>query len=86
MGEAGFPSVIAESWFGYVVSAKTPPAIVKRLQDALITAQRGADYQAKLAAQGASAGELGPQAFAELIRTDMAKWRAIVTAAGIRLD
>lgn len=86
MGEAGFPGVIAESWFGYVVSAKTPPAIVKRLQDALITAQRDADYQAKLAAQGASAGALGPQAFAELIRTDVAKWRAIVTAAGIRLD
>jgi tripartite-type tricarboxylate transporter receptor subunit TctC len=86
MGEAGFPGVIAESWFGFVVLAKTPPAIVKRLQDALMTAQRDPDYQAKLAAQGASAGELGPKAFAELIRTDAAKWRAVVTAAGIKLE
>jgi tripartite-type tricarboxylate transporter receptor subunit TctC len=86
MGEAGFPGVIAESWFGYVVSARTPPAIVKRLQDALLTAQRDPDYQAKLAAQGASAGELGPQAFAELIKADAAKWRAVVAAAGIKLD
>ena len=48
MGEAGFPGVIAESWYGFVVSAKTPPAIIKRLQEALATAQRDPDYQQKL--------------------------------------
>ena len=86
MGEAGFPGVIAESWYGFVVSAKTPPAIVKRLQEALATAQQDPDYQQKLAKQGASAGDLGPEPYAALIKTDAAKWRAIVTAAGIRLE
>ena len=86
MGEAGFPGVIAESWYGFVVSAKTPPAIVKRLQDALATAQNDPDYQQMLAKQGASAGPQGPAAFAELIKTDAAKWHQIVTAAGIKLD
>jgi tripartite-type tricarboxylate transporter receptor subunit TctC len=86
MAEAGYPNVIAESWFGYVVSAKTPPAVVKRLQDALMTAQSDPAYQHKLAQQGASAGEPGPKAFADLIKTDAAKWRAVVTAAGIKLE
>ena len=86
MGEAGFPGVIAESWYGFVVSAKTPPAIVKRLQDALAAAQIDPGYQEKLARQGASAGDLGPEPYAALIRADAAKWRAIVTAAGIRLE
>jgi tripartite-type tricarboxylate transporter receptor subunit TctC len=86
MGEAGFPGVIAESWYGYVVSAKTPPAIVKRLQDALATAQNDPDYLHKLALQGASAGDQGPAPYAELIKTDAAKWHAIVTAAGIKLE
>ncbi len=86
MGEAGFPDVIAESWYGFVVSAKTPPAIVKRLQAALAAAQADAAYRESLARQGASAGDLGPQPFAALIKTDAAKWRAIVTAAGIRLE
>jgi tripartite-type tricarboxylate transporter receptor subunit TctC len=86
MGEAGFPGVIAESWYGYVVSAKTPPAIVKRLQDALAAAQKDLAYQEKLAQQGASAGEHGAEPFAQLIKTDAAKWRSIVTAAGIKLD
>ena len=86
MGEAGFPGVIAESWYGFVVSAKTPPAIVKRLQQALAAAQIDPSYQQKLARQGASAGDLGPEPYAALIKTDAAKWRAIVTAAGIRLE
>ena len=86
MGEAGFPGVIAESWYGFVVSAKTPPAMIKRLQEALATAQADPDYQQKLAKQGASAGDIGPEPYAKLISTDAAKWRAIVTAAGIRLE
>jgi tripartite-type tricarboxylate transporter receptor subunit TctC len=86
MGEAGFPGVIAESWYGFVVSAKTPPAIVKRLQDALLKAQQDPAYQEKLAKQGATAGELGPEPYAKLIKTDAAKWHDIVTAAGIKLE
>jgi tripartite-type tricarboxylate transporter receptor subunit TctC len=86
MGDAGLPGVIAESWYGYVVSARTPPAIVKRLQDALAVAQDDPIYQENLARQGASAGEHGPAPFAQLITADAAKWRAIVTAAGIKLD
>lgn len=86
MGEAGFPGVIAESWYGFVVSAKTPKAIVKRLQDALAAAQADPLYQQKLAQQGASAGDLGAEPFRRLIKTDAAKWHAIVTAAGIRLE
>jgi tripartite-type tricarboxylate transporter receptor subunit TctC len=68
------------------VSAKTPPAIVKRLQEALAAAQDDPAYQENLARQGASAGEHGPAPFAQLITADAAKWRAIVTAAGIKLD
>jgi tripartite-type tricarboxylate transporter receptor subunit TctC len=86
MGEAGFPGVIGEIWFGYVVSAKTQPAIVKRLQDALAATRDDPDYRAKLARQRVSAGEPGPDALARLIRTEAVKWRAVVTAAGLQSD
>jgi tripartite-type tricarboxylate transporter receptor subunit TctC len=86
MVEMGLPGVIAETWFGYVVSAKTPPAIVKRLQDALAATHDDRAYQEALARQGVTAGEPGAEPFARLIKADSAKWRAIVTAAGIRLD
>jgi tripartite-type tricarboxylate transporter receptor subunit TctC len=84
MAEAGFPTVEAESWFSFVVSSKTPKPIIERLQSAMVTAQKDPDYQAKLAKQGASAGEPGPEALAKLIKNDAVKWGAIIKAAGIK--
>jgi tripartite-type tricarboxylate transporter receptor subunit TctC len=86
MREAGLPGVASEPWFGYVVSAKTSPAIVKRLQDALAATHDDPAYQESLARLGVSPGTRGPQAFARLIREDTIRWRAIVTSAGIKLD
>ena len=86
MGEAGLPGVIAETWFGYVVSAKTPAPIVQRLQRALAATQRDPVYQQGLTRQGVNAGEPGPDAFARLIRADAAKWRGIVAAVGLKMD
>ena len=86
MSEAGLPGVVAETWFGLVVSAKTPPAVVKRLQDALAAVHDDPAYRQALARQGVSAGESGPEPFARLIRSDAAKWRTIVEEAGIKLE
>jgi tripartite-type tricarboxylate transporter receptor subunit TctC len=86
MGEAGLPGVVSEPWFGFVVPSKTPPAIVKRLQDALAATHDDPAYDESLKRLGASAGERGPDAFARLIKEDTARWRAIIAAARIRLD
>jgi tripartite-type tricarboxylate transporter receptor subunit TctC len=86
MGEAGYPTVEAEGWHGLVVSSQTPAATVQRLRDALQKAQSDPGYQDRLKQQGATAGELGPDALAKLIRTDAAKWDAIVKAANIKIE
>ena len=84
MAEAGFPGVQAESWFGFVVSSKTLQPIISRLQQAMAVAQKDPDYQEKLAKQGASAGEPGPNAFGKLIKSDAERWSTIIKAAGIQ--
>lgn len=86
MAEAGLPGVIAGSWFGLVVSSKVPAPIVKRLQEAMIAAQKDPKYEASLVKQGATIGKPGPGYYADLIKSDAAKWRGVITAAGIRLD
>jgi tripartite-type tricarboxylate transporter receptor subunit TctC len=86
MAEAGFPGVDASSWFGFVVLPQTPPAIVKRLQEALAAGQKDPAYIARLAAMGASSGEVGPASYAELIKKDAVKWKAIIDSAGIKLE
>jgi tripartite-type tricarboxylate transporter receptor subunit TctC len=86
MREAGFAGVASEPWFGFVLAARSPPAIVKRLQGALAATHDDPAYLQNLARLGASAGERGPDAFARLIAEDTARWRAVIAAAGIRLD
>jgi putative tricarboxylic transport membrane protein len=86
MAEAGYPGIEAESWFGLVVSSKTPAPVIERLQAAVLTAQKDPAYLESLAKHGASAGEPGPQSFAELIRKDAAKWKGIISAAGIKAE
>ena len=69
-----------------VVSPRTPTAITKRLQEALVAAQKDPAYEESLAKMGASTGELGPESFGELIKKDAAKWKAVIVAAGIKFD
>lgn len=86
MAEAGQPSVVAASWFGFVASSKTLAPIVKRLQDAMTAAQKDPAYLAKLAKEGASFGEPGPDAYAKLIKEDAVKWKTVIQEAGIKLN
>ena len=84
--EAGYPGVEAEGWHGLVVAAQTPLDRVKRLRDALRAAQSDPAYLERLKAQGATIGEQGPDALGRLIRTDSAKWRAVVTSANLTIE
>jgi tripartite-type tricarboxylate transporter receptor subunit TctC len=86
MHEVGLPGVVGDVWFGLVASAKTPPHIVARLQEAVAAIHRDPAYRENLARQQASAGEAGAQPFAQLLVSEAAKWRAVVSAAGIRFD
>jgi tripartite-type tricarboxylate transporter receptor subunit TctC len=86
MAEAGYPGIVAASWFGLVVSSRTPAPIITRLQAALAEAQKDTAYQEALAKQGASAGEIGHESFARLIKADAAKWKSVIQAAGIKVE
>ena len=79
----GLAGMIAETWFGYVVAARTPPAIVRRLQDALAATRDDPVYREGLTRLGGNAGEPGPETFARLIKADTVKWRAVIRAAGL---
>jgi tripartite-type tricarboxylate transporter receptor subunit TctC len=70
-----------KSWFGLVVSSKTPAPITERLQRAIVTAQKDPAYLEKLVRQG---GERPACLVPKLIKTDAAKWSAVIKAAGIK--
>ena len=86
MAEVGLPGIEAENWYGLVVSARTPSAIVARLRAALLATHDDPAYRESLVKQGTSAGKPGAESFDKLIRQEVARWKPIVTAPGFKIE
>lgn len=86
MGEAGYPGVVATSWNGVLVPAGTPRAIVARLNGEIGRILAAPELVNQLLAQGAEPMGGSPEQFGTFVRIEIAKWRKVVKAAGMRRD
>jgi tripartite-type tricarboxylate transporter receptor subunit TctC len=84
--EAGFPGFEERSWVGYFAPAKTPAAIVKKLNGEINPILDLADVKARLDAMGLETKPGSPEAFAAYLKTEVAKWAKIVKTTGITAD
>lgn len=84
--ESGFRDFSATSWFGVVVAAKTPPAIVTKLNAEIVQILKEREVRERIIVQGLIPESSTPQAFAELIRTELALWTEVIRQAQIRVD
>ena len=84
IAEAGLPGYEASLWQALVVPAATPAAIIARLNREVTAILNDADVRAALAKQGVEAEPGTPEALGSRIRADLAKWRDVITSAGIR--
>jgi tripartite-type tricarboxylate transporter receptor subunit TctC len=84
--EGGFPGFEERSWVGYFAPAKTPAAIVKKLNAEINPILALADVKARLDAMGLETKPGSPEAFAAYLRTEVAKWAKIVKTTGITAD
>ena len=85
-GEAGYPAVNSDNWYGLVAPAGTPTDALDRLRDAAVATLRSAEVKAKFESQSALASPTTPEEFASFIKEEQAKWRPLVAATGVRLD
>ncbi|MGS1006562.1 Bug family tripartite tricarboxylate transporter substrate binding protein [Achromobacter anxifer] len=88
MAELGYPQLnaLGQTWFGLVVPAGTPDAVVQRLNQAAVRALADPALAQRLAGMGAQPDAGTPQAFAERIAQTLAANRKIIETAGIKLD
>jgi tripartite-type tricarboxylate transporter receptor subunit TctC len=84
--EAGFPGFEERSWVGYFAPAKTPAAIVKKLNGEINPILDLADVKARLDAMGLETKPGSPEAFAAYLMAEVAKWAKIVKTTGITAD
>ncbi|TWH64828.1 tripartite-type tricarboxylate transporter receptor subunit TctC [Azomonas agilis] len=84
--EAGLKGFEVSSWFGIVVPAATPKPIIQRLNAALAEIAKRPETRTKLAEQGLDVESTTPEAFAQLIRDDSAKWGKVVRESGAKIE
>jgi tripartite-type tricarboxylate transporter receptor subunit TctC len=84
--EQGFKDFDASTWNGIFLPAKTPPAIVNRLNAAILEAMRTPALQSRANEIGASLvaqDRRSAEYFATFVRTEIDKWGNTIRAAGI---
>ena len=84
--EQGYPTVVGEAWFGAFMSAKTSPALVQRVSEAMASAVQQPDVRQKLAAAGLEATGLKAPEFARLVAADQARWKPVIEVSGFKGD
>jgi tripartite-type tricarboxylate transporter receptor subunit TctC len=85
VAESGYRGVEASTWFGFLMPARTPEAIVARMSAETTRVLNRPDMRERLSSTGEQVTP-GPQAFAALLKADLAKWGNIVRETGLKVE
>lgn len=86
ISESGVPGFEAVNWFGMFAPAKTPKAIINRVNAALVKTIRTPELQAQFVSLGADPVGSSVEDFAAFVRRDMEKYAKIVKVSGAKID
>jgi tripartite-type tricarboxylate transporter receptor subunit TctC len=84
--ESGVKGVDSGTYWGCLAPAATPPDIVSRLNAALVAAVNTPALRQRIEERGYLVIGSTPEAHAQNIRSEIAKWAQVVAAAGIRIE
>jgi len=86
MAEAGGEALVTNYWFGLLAPARTPPALVNRINREVVELLQSPAMKSALVEQGAEPGAGTPEEFRAFIRTETARFGKAIEAAGIRAE
>jgi tripartite-type tricarboxylate transporter receptor subunit TctC len=86
IAEAGLAGFDADIWFGFMAPNGTPRDIIMRMNSELNRIVKLPDIVERLSGQLFDIRTGTPEAFSELIRSDIAKWSEVVRDANIKPD
>lgn len=82
--ELGYPKVEVLNWQGFIAPAGTPKPIIDKLNKAANEALKDPQLRELMLSQGNEIGGGSPTDFAALIKSESAKWSAVVKAGNIK--
>jgi tripartite-type tricarboxylate transporter receptor subunit TctC len=86
VAESGVPGYEAVIWLGLMAPAKTPPAVLRKLNAEVAKIVNQPEVQKEWAAQGATGMAQSIEDFDRYLRGDIEKWAQIVRKAGIKVE
>jgi len=84
--EQGFVDTVADQWGAVLAPAKTPPAIIAKLNAAMLAALNDPDLRGKLAQAGVIPAPSSPEYFARYLQEEIARWGKLIREKGIKPD
>ncbi len=86
VAESGVPEFEVTNWFGVLAPAKTPKAIVARLQAEIVNGLNTPEFRTRLANDGTDIVGSTPEAFTDYLKTEIAKWAKLIKGLGLRME
>ncbi len=86
MAESGYPGFEAPAWWAVLAPAKTPPEIVKRMNEEINKALKNPEIASKLAAQGIDVVGGTPESAKTFVDRQMDIWAKVVKDNNIKAD
>jgi tripartite-type tricarboxylate transporter receptor subunit TctC len=84
MHEAGITDYNASAWIAVVAPARTPAAIVTRLNASLVQLVKASDTQKRFSDLGLRAVSSTPEELGAFMKTELVRWGKVVEAAGAK--
>ena len=86
MAEAGVPNAEANTFYGLVAPAGTPPGIIKKISDAMNQGLATEEMQKTITGLGSESKPNTPEEFAAYIAAQNKIWIEVGKAAGVKID
>ncbi len=86
LNELGYPGMEDYTWVGIFAPAGTPPDIAQKLNAAVLKAVQSPDVRERLDALAFEATASPLKQTAEYVKSEVAKWSAVVKATGAKVE
>jgi tripartite-type tricarboxylate transporter receptor subunit TctC len=86
IAESGVPGYEAKNWYAMLAPAGVPRAIVAKLNGQINEALRSRDVADAISRQGADPEGGTAEAFGAYLKSEIAKWSKVISAAGLKVE
>jgi tripartite-type tricarboxylate transporter receptor subunit TctC len=86
VAESGLPGYDALLFYALLAPAKTPPAIVNKLNEAVKQIKQTAVAKQQLSTLGAIPVDMTPDELGAFVQRELAKWTQVIRAGGIQAE